>query len=276
MKKMVFTVTTELEQSLPYYVNGVGIDYDQEPICRPEGYPFYQWIQTRRGAGHLVTEGAAFTVGEGQGMLLFPQIPHQYEAQSGQWDVDWIIFEGRGVGDFFAHCDRLQHQGVYPVYQPRAIIEKLEQIYENEHSVRAARSLDSARLTYGVLLDLLQCVSGRSDAALSQEYVRLRPVLALIEAEACCGEISLSRLARAADVTPQYLCTLFKKAMGLTLTEFINRTRIRKSKALLTMNPGVQVKAVAAQCGFSDVSYFCAMFRRLEGMSPGEFHRLYT
>lgn len=274
MKKMVFTVTTDFEQRLPFYAEGVGISYDQENITRPNGYPYYQWIQTRRGAGRLVTEGREFLVGEGQGMLLFPNIPHEYRKIGEVWDVDWIIFKGRSVADFFLHSASLTRQGVYDVSHGGNIAVTIERIYENERSSRAARNIETSRLTYGVLTDLLRLCFSSAKSSMEERYMRLRPLFELIE-ENFASDISLAQMASVMEVTPQHLCVLFKSVMGLTLSEYINSVRIQKSKQLLLSDLSLPIKAVAPACGFGDVSYFCSVFRRGEGVTPSRFRKLH-
>ncbi len=77
-------------------------------------------------------------------------------------------------------------------------------------------------------------------------------------------------------MTPQYLCTAFKRFTSQTLFEYINMVRIRKSKELLLYNKKIQIKEIAHLVGFQDVSYFCLTFRKLEKMSPTEFRGLHN
>ena len=76
-------------------------------------------------------------------------------------------------------------------------------------------------------------------------------------------------------VTPQHLCTLFRKLMGMRIFEYINLIRIQTSKAELIVSTEKAVREVAHDCGFEDVSYFCSMFKRFEKMTPGEYRKLY-
>ena len=118
MKKMIFPITTEFELKLPYYIVGVGCSYNQEHINRPNGYPYYQWIQCHSGSGKLILDNTTYTIAENQGMLLFPKVPHEYYALSDSWKVDWAIFQGLYINDFFARTAEIKQSGVYFIYQP--------------------------------------------------------------------------------------------------------------------------------------------------------------
>jgi len=63
--------------------------------------------------------------------------------------------------------------------------------------------------------------------------------------------------------------------MGLRIFAYINQIRIQASKADLISHPDKSVKAVAHDCGFDDVSYFCSIFKRYEKITPGDFRKLY-
>ncbi len=77
-------------------------------------------------------------------------------------------------------------------------------------------------------------------------------------------------VAEKVGVSPGYLSRIFSALRDETLGDYILRTRIRSAKAMLETG-FYTVKEVAFLCGFSSASYFCRMFRRLEGMTPGEF-----
>ncbi|MGN1097360.1 MAG: AraC family transcriptional regulator [Clostridia bacterium] len=273
MKQMIFPVITGMEERLPYYVTGVGIHYEQEDVSRPAGHPEYQWIQCRGGKGELFIDGCRYVVGEGQGMLFFPDEPHSYHAVGGRWEVDWIIFHGRGIGDFLRETMKAEGSGVYFVSAPSVIAGKIEELFSAAGRGPSGAHRCSA-LTYEILTDIMTFASKSESASIDDKFQKLAPVLNYIN-ENCRKTITLGELADLAGVTPQYLCSAFKKFTALTLFEYINMTRIRKSKELLLGDGNMLVKEAAALSGFSDVSYFCAMFRRFEKMSPLEFRNMH-
>lgn len=71
-----------------------------------------------------------------------------------------------------------------------------------------------------------------------------------------------------------YLSALFKQCMGMSLSQFIIRTRLDAARDLLS-EYGVSVREAALSCGFSDEKYFMRQFRKKEGMTPGEYRRLH-
>jgi AraC-like DNA-binding protein len=76
-------------------------------------------------------------------------------------------------------------------------------------------------------------------------------------------------------VTPQHFCRLFKSATGRRPFEYLNAYRIARSKDLMVQRPDLPIRAIAEQCGYESLNYFCSVFRRFEGMSAGHYRKLH-
>lgn len=82
--------------------------------------------------------------------------------------------------------------------------------------------------------------------------------------------LSLASLAELCSASDSYLSALFKKETGMTVTDYINQTRIRQSLILLNSS-NLAIGEIAAQCGFSDTNYFSRIFKKLQGQSPKQY-----
>ena len=69
------------------------------------------------------------------------------------------------------------------------------------------------------------------------------------------------------NINASYLSSLFRKEMGMPLTEYVNRSRITHAKRLL-LTTSLTTKSIALQCGIADMCYFSRLFKRLTGMTP--------
>jgi AraC-like DNA-binding protein len=67
-----------------------------------------------------------------------------------------------------------------------------------------------------------------------------------------------------------YFCKTFKKATGLTFTDYLGRVRIEKARELL-LNPNARVSEVAYDSGFQSLTHFNRTFHRLLGESPSQY-----
>ncbi len=80
-------------------------------------------------------------------------------------------------------------------------------------------------------------------------------------------EISLEDVARQVNMSAFYFCKMFKKATGLTFTDYLARIRVEKVKNLL-LNPNKRISEAAYEVGFQSLSQFNRVFRRIAGESP--------
>ena len=81
------------------------------------------------------------------------------------------------------------------------------------------------------------------------------------------------RLADVADqvyVSQWHLSKLLNKHTGKTFSDILNGARMDRSKELLK-DPSLRICDVAEMVGFQDLAHFSRVFKRMEGMSAGEY-----
>lgn len=80
----------------------------------------------------------------------------------------------------------------------------------------------------------------------------------------------VSELAETLGYRADYLSSVFKKNMGVSIVRYTNGLRIKTAKTLLS-NYSVTIKEAAFSCGFSDEKYFMKVFKEFEGMTPAQY-----
>ena len=83
-------------------------------------------------------------------------------------------------------------------------------------------------------------------------------------------KLTLQDVADACYVSQWHLSKLINKHTNQSFFDILGRMRIDRAKALLA-DPGLRIHAVAEQVGYVDVAHFSKSFKRLEGMTPGEY-----
>ena len=64
----------------------------------------------------------------------------------------------------------------------------------------------------------------------------------------------------------------FKERTGLTVTQYINRERIRRAQILLK-NPANSLWQIAEVTGFANVNYLIRVFKKVTGTTIGEYRK---
>jgi len=101
------------------------------------------------------------------------------------------------------------------------------------------------------------------------ESVRIWKARNFIE-EHAGEELSLTRVAKAAETSANYLSEKFKEAVGINFVQYVARARYEKAAALLG-DADLRVSEIAFAAGFQSLSQFNRVFKKFSGKSPTEY-----
>lgn len=156
---------------------------------------------------------------------------------------------------------RTSHSSPTPPYQAPAEI-PLQESYENQPYFSDKQIESLMNLLPHILFE--NAIEIEYDSFISQvtEYITAN----------LQQEITIQGLCRHFHVSKSYLYESFHAYYGCTVNEYISTQRIKKAQTLLkeTSEP---VYRVAELIGIENYTYFCKLFKRKTGISPGEYRR---
>lgn len=82
--------------------------------------------------------------------------------------------------------------------------------------------------------------------------------------------IRVREIADAIGYTENYISSVFKAEMGITLPEYVNRRKIELAKRVLSNNT-LSIAEISDRFAFSNPSYFSAVFKKVTGQTPAEY-----
>lgn len=83
-------------------------------------------------------------------------------------------------------------------------------------------------------------------------------------------KLTLNALSENFHYSPNYIGTLFKKKMGVTLSDYINLQKLRLIERRLKYGKS-SVKEIAFDFGFVDESHFNKFFKKQKGLTPSAY-----
>lgn len=86
------------------------------------------------------------------------------------------------------------------------------------------------------------------------------------------NKIALEIVANQFNVNKSYLLRLFKENTGLTVNNYILQKRILLAKNELRFS-NKTLDVIAEECGFECANYFIRIFKKIEGLTPGEYRK---
>ena len=150
--------------------------------------------------------------------------------------------------------------GVHPVHLDRI----------SSSFAAAIEALPSLDKTQELMLDMFRTYchlvrdhsTGSLPAAVQATVLRIHADLS--------ADLSAGALAEAQGVTTAYLSTAFRRATGVTLTEYVRARRMKHASHLLT-HTALQIQTVALHCGILDLRYFSRLFKQQYGKTPSQY-----
>lgn len=141
-------------------------------------------------------------------------------------------------------------------------IEKINQIYD---------PVDLFTITHQAfrsLINLIKTIPMVTDPVISI-------VLEKITNTEDLSSISLREISQEIPIDYFWLSRVFKKRLGISFTEYLNREKCSRAKKLL-LYTHKNISEVAFAAGFKSVQYFEKVFKKLTGISPNKFRLEYS
>ena len=255
----------------PFTFESLGRNWEQDPVTRSGGYPFYHYLQTEQGSGKVETAAGTYTLRENEGLLIAPFIRHSYDKTDNVWTVKFATFTGTAERSI---PQIMRNRQVIPVGAGQGA--QVARLIDDSIALHSAHPVDGKLLSvncYAVLVNIADTThtSSPADAPLYQNYVL--PVIKEIERDFSLP-LTVTELSRKVFITPQYLTRLFHRYLNCSAYEYLTAYRISKAKELLITSPHLEIQDIARHTGFTDSSHFIAVFKKAVGTTPLEFRRM--
>lgn len=143
----------------------------------------------------------------------------------------------------------------------------------SEITLRHGDPLETQALFLDIMARLLSEHAGLEPPVMADDPKAVSKVRAYLNAH-FTEHISLEQLASVAGLSPFHLSRIFTARTGLPPHEYQTARRIRRAKRLL--EAGEPMAQVAVECGFSDQSHLNRAFKRIMGMTPGQYAEAYA
>ena len=87
-------------------------------------------------------------------------------------------------------------------------------------------------------------------------------------------KINLEIVSKEVNLSPVYFSHIFKKETDLNFTEYVNGYKMKVAKDILKKSD-MNINEVAYALGYSDQRYFSKLFRKIVGVNPTTYKKLY-
>lgn len=262
------------------------IKREPELPYRLHSHEFHELVFVVSGRGINYTATEQMPLREGSVFFVPPGVEHGYK------EVDNLVLYNVLYGQMLisAHIlDLVDLPGYRALFletqtipnlllSPSQISELLPiiQLMEKEADDQSYGS-GSRTLAYAYLIELLVSLSRIYDQTpreTNQTARRLWEVISYMDSN-LDKSLSTEELTEVANMSTSTLNRWFKQSTGLSPIEFHIHKRIAKACTLI-QERGLSMSEISESCGFKDPNYFSRQFRKVMGMSPKQYQRIFT
>lgn len=128
--------------------------------------------------------------------------------------------------------------------------------------------------TDGILKQLFAQFIAKAAVKLEQPDERIMQAVQYIHAN-IAEPVMIDKLADIVHVSKDHFIRLFKKEIGCTPVDYVNKKKIEKAQMMLLLH-NAGIKSVAYQIGIYNMSYFHRLFKKIAGITPKEYIERYN
>ena len=110
-----------------------------------------------------------------------------------------------------------------------------------------------------------------SAAITNLQYHKIRKAVSFVD-DNYRTDISRDAACGLAGMSPSHFSRTFRKVVGMSYQEYVNRKRIAKAKELLRTSPQ-SIAEIAAYVGFADNTGFGRIFKKVTGHTPSAYRK---
>lgn len=242
----------------------------------------YLFFIVVEGEGMLEYEGKEYALKQGDCVYVDCHRAYAHSCAETLWKLKWVHFYGPNMSGIHSKYEERGGRAVFTPENFAAYENLLDAIYEIASSDTYIKDMKIYEKLTALLTMLMEQswnpVKGEmgtdSDGRKgSNKKQNLQAVKEYLD-QNYASKITLNMLSEIFFINKFYLTRIFKEQFGESVTEYLLQVRITKAKQSLRFTDK-PIEEIAHECGMHDANYFSRMFKKVEGVTPGEFRRMW-
>lgn len=273
-KRILYTPSVFAKTNL-VHLQEIGELQAQKPhTSKRENLSSYLFFVVLDGMGALEYDDNSYEINVGDCAFLDCRKAYSHRSSENLWTLKWIHFYGPNMNAIY---EKYIERGGHPCFRghaPDIYIALLDQLYE----IAGANVYTRDMKIYEKLISLLSLLMDESwnppnNLGSVSRKQNLQEVKEYLDGH-FQERITLDGLSDSFFINKFYLTRIFKEQFGISVNNYLLQIRITHAKQLLRFS-GLPIEKISQECGMNDANYFSRVFKKVEGISPGEFRKMW-
>ncbi len=245
-------------------------DYDWDGAKRTD-QGIYVIQYTLAGAGAIEVDGHVHMLNPMSAFIVYIPSAHRYylPSKSHDWEFMWIMLYGDAV-DRHLHTIINEYSSVIEFQPDSSAVRLLRQIHSLAANRAITDSYQGSAIAYQLLMEISRTL-GQSQRDPEKWPIAINQALRFLH-DHFSEPITLDDVADAVSLSKYHFGVCFHSAIGISPMRYLTKIRLEKAISPL-LQSNRTIEQIARDVGFANGNYFCKVFRRAIGVSPGEFRQ---
>lgn len=234
------------------------------------------------GEGYYFVDGKAIRVKKGSIIIFNPLVPHAWLADEDNPPIQktFTFYPTLFLGDEIEKEENalvreyLHHMTYLYIDEKESVlyVELLESIYK-EYTERPEGYQPAIK--YLLLLLFIHLFRGKISVQEKKKknssYSDIEQAIKYMKSN-FHNNISLEEVANKVYMHPNYFSTMFKKKCGIAFADYMNILKVSMATELMESTE-LTIEEIATKCGFSSLSNFYRVFKKIYKVSPAKYNK---
>lgn len=143
--------------------------------------------------------------------------------------------------------------------------------FDSMREISAAKSADEA---FSVIKQIIEMIIDFAEKNITSNSSGLASDIIRFINDNLQKDVSVGDVSDRFSISPSYIARLLRSNYNTSFKAYLNDARIKKAKQMMDENKNILIKDLAASLGYNNSVSFIRMFKKNEGISPGEYLKM--
>ncbi len=273
--RIIYTPSAFSRSNLLYLQETGRLQARKPHVSKRENLSSFLFFMVISGSGSLTYDGRNFSLSAGDCIFLDCKRPYSHCTSNELWSLKWVHFYGQNLKNIYKKYLETGGQSCFRSRRPEGFVSVLDDLFHiassEDNTIRDMKICEKLTALLVLLLEEFQRPSAVSAKASGRRSLQeVKDYLDTFYPQ----KITLDFLENQFFLNKFYLSRLFKEQFGISVNQYLLQVRITRAKHLLRFT-SLSIEETGQKCGMEDANYFSRMFKKVEGMTPRDYRKLW-